>query len=131
MFGLFCKGLHCAGCGKGLPLSLVLVIIGTVAVSNRNFDDALGSVITTAIEVACYSAAFAAVATSAIIALFCRKGPTTVYVRWKGFTYSQIKFMETGNPRWLDMVNGQMPEIAPRHTIPYSTEVESYDVDHR
>jgi hypothetical protein len=101
MFGLFCKGLHCAGCGKGLPLSIILLIVGMVAVRDPSFDSALGGAIAEATIVLASVLGGCWIVTLGIIALFVRKGPVCVYTRTDRITYSQMKYIETGDSKWL------------------------------
>jgi hypothetical protein len=124
MFGLFCRGLHCAGCGKGLPLSLIILIVGIVAVRQPGFDAMVGGSI---IEGSCIiggSCVFAAVAGGVILTLLNRVGPKVVWVKWeRGLTYSQIKYLESGDRRWLGLTGGILPELseAPDETSGHTT----------
>lgn len=46
MFGILggaCKGLHCAGCGKGIPLGIVLLFLGVMAAISRGAHEVLGA----------------------------------------------------------------------------------------
>ena len=106
MFGLACKGLHCAGCGKGLPLSLVLIIVGTLALTNRHLDAGIRDL---AVGL-CFCTAFAVTGTVILAWIFNRK-TTTVFTRTDRLTYCQMKFLETGDREWLALTGGKMPEM--------------------
>jgi hypothetical protein len=106
--GLFCKGLHCAGCGRGIPLGLVLVLILAYGISNKNVDSAL-------LDVA-LALASSFVVGSIVIALLVRwlarhRYLTVVYVRTPVLTYSEMKFLETGDRKWLRLVGGSRSMI--------------------
>src|SRR5215831_17386329 len=95
--GIFCKGLHCAGCGKGIPLSIIIIVLAIAAMNSHSFMSALGRALVEIVALI----AIAWIATIAIYAIFCRKGPTIVSCRTDRIWYSEQKYMETGNPEWL------------------------------
>jgi hypothetical protein len=94
MFSIACKGLHCAGCGKGIPASLIVIIAAIVAFNSRAFDNALGR---TLVEIAAL-VALAWVVTMVLYVVFMRKGPRIVNTKTDGIWYSEIKYMETAAP---------------------------------
>jgi hypothetical protein len=114
MFGLACKGLHCAGCGRGIPAFIVALIIVFIAASDK--------AISGAIEIAAYAIAgaiaFAAIGTMAFLHLFMRKGPAVVYVKTDRLTYGEMKYLESGDTDYLALTGGQVPQIAPRNMRP-------------
>lgn len=114
MFGIFCKGLHCAGCGKGIPASIVLIVIAIAALNSSAFDTALGRAL---VEIAALCA-IAWIATIVAYVLFMRKGPRIVSVRTDRIMYSEMKYMETGDDEWLSMAPPATREIAPKVTMP-------------
>jgi hypothetical protein len=107
-----CKGLHCAGCGKGIPASIIVIVVAIAAFNSRTFDNALGR---TLVEIAALSA-LTWIVTIVLYIVFMRKGPTIVNTKTDGVWYSEIKYMETGNPEWL--VFSQPREIAPKASAP-------------
>jgi hypothetical protein len=109
---MLCKGLHCAGCGKGIPLSIILIVVSIAALNSRAFDDAVMRALA---EIAAL-AAISWIATLAVYAIFCRRGPTVVNTKTDRIWYSEIKYMETGDPSWL--VFSQPREIAVKETAP-------------
>lgn len=115
MFGLFgaaCKGLHCAGCGKGIPASVLLLLVG-IFIANLQTALLVELVI---ISVSILSGAGIIIA--AMLGLFMRKGPAVAFVRREPRTisFSQHKFLETGDPEWLALMGPiEIPE--PRPTI--------------
>lgn len=113
MFGLACKGLHCAGCGKGIPASLFVLVVGILLASSHSFNNALGHAIELAVIVLGIAATVVSIATAAIIALFMRKGPKVVFVRTNRLLFSEIKYLEDGDSEWLALTNGKRPEIVP------------------
>jgi hypothetical protein len=123
MFGLACKGLHCAGCGKGIPASLIVIIAAIVAFNSRAFDNALGRAL---VEIAAFIA-LAWVVTMVLYVVFMRKGPTIVNTKTDGIWYSEIKYMETGDDEWLAF--SPRREIAPKMAAPIiiGSEVEHVD----
>jgi len=94
MFGLACKGLHCAGCGKGIPLGIVIILLGVVSQVNGVMVEALASVVMWGAFVvgACI------VATGTAISLLQRNDFQMVYSKWDGPTMVQTKTEET----WAD-----------------------------
>lgn len=42
--GIFCKGLHCAGCGKGIPLGVILTLILFAISAGSKIGTALHSI---------------------------------------------------------------------------------------
>jgi hypothetical protein len=112
MFSIACKGLHCAGCGKGIPASLIVIIAAIVAFNSRAFDNALGR---TLVEIAAL-VALAWVVTMVLYVVFMRKGPRIVNTKTDGIWYSEIKYMETGDREWLAF--SERREIAPKMAAP-------------
>ena len=134
MFGLFCKGLHCAGCGKGLPFSLVLIVIGIVAVRTPAFDAAMGGAIEAAAIAIASSFLIGVIGTGIALSLMMRKGPPIVIVRTEvnRVSYSQMKFLETGDPEWLALM-GPIPPVLKAKVVgdehDYRAEVVHYGDD--
>lgn len=114
MFGIMCKGLHCAGCGKGIPASLLVIVLAIVAFNSHAFTSELGRAL---IECAAM-AALCWVVTMVLYIVFMRKGPRIVSVRTDRIMYSEMKFMETGDSEWLAMAPPAQREIAPRVSAP-------------
>lgn len=123
MFGIFCKGLHCAGCGKGIPASIIVIIVAIAAFNSHAFDNALGRAL---VEISAL-VALAWIVTIVLYIVFMRKGPVIVNTRSDRVWYSEIKYMETGDPEWL--VFSQPQEIAPKMSAPViiGSEVEHVD----
>lgn len=119
MFGLACKGLHCAGCGKGIPagaliLGVILVMVGRSA-----------GAITAAFEELLIGAAVvvflaAVISVTAIMRVMARQENRAVLAgRWNGAGYTELTgHYQSGEPirQWPDVE--YRPQIAPRHTIP-------------
>ncbi|HVH71521.1 MAG TPA: hypothetical protein VNB49_10475 [Candidatus Dormibacteraeota bacterium] len=74
MFGLFCKGLHCAGCGKGIPAGAVITLAAAAILGNGAVANVLGNVL---IALASIAAAFFVVA-MAIAGMVYRNGASLV-----------------------------------------------------
>lgn len=106
MFGVFCKGLHCAGCGRGIPAS-VLLLLGGIAIASLQ-----ASVIIMGLIILIAILAGAGIISLIAYRLFMTKGPAVVHVRQgMSISYSQQKFLETGDPEWLELMGPfQMPE---------------------
>lgn len=113
MVGLFCKGLHCAGCGKGLPVSIIVLILGWIAITTPAFDNALGEaiIISTAIGAGAW------IVSILIYVTLCRN-LKVVSVRsvTNRLSYSQMKFLETGDTEWLAL-HGDIPAIENNHSV--------------
>jgi hypothetical protein len=125
MFGLFCKGLHCAGCGKGIPGAIILFVVGILIAGNRAFDHAI---VEAAVVLGC-SLLFAVISGAYILRAFYRHGPAVVHMRQgMDLTFCQRKFLETGDRSWLALTNGEMPELPEVNTGPkiYQAEVIRY-----
>ena len=127
MFGLACKGLHCAGCGKGIPASLIIIVAAIVAFNSHSFDSALGRAL---VEIAALTA-LAWIVTMVLYVVFMRKGPRIVNTKTDGIWCSEIKYMETGDPEWLAFSKPR--EIAPKMAAPViiGKEVEHVDLNTR
>jgi hypothetical protein len=115
--GLFCRGLHCAGCGKGIPLALVLFVIGLFITTTghvlRTLEDA-------AITVAAITASAWVVGIVILSLAFGRhgKGPRVVCIRTPEPLYSVAKYRETGDAKWLALSGRTPAEIEAPHYVP-------------
>jgi hypothetical protein len=94
MFGLACKGLHCAGCGKGIPLGIVIILVGLATRVNNSALHAL----TNAVMWAAFIVGGCIVATGAIVALIQRRDFQMSYSKWDGPTMVEEKARES----WAD-----------------------------
>ena len=94
MFGIMCKGMHCAGCGKGIPASIIIIIAAMTAFNSRSFDNEVGR---TLVEIAALIA-LAWIVTMVLYIVFMRKGPVIVNTRTDRAWISEIKYMETDDP---------------------------------
>lgn len=121
--GIFCKGLHCAGCGKGIPASILVIIAAIVAFNSRAFDNALGRIL---VEIAALTA-LAWTVTMILYVVFMRKGPNIVNTRTDRVWYSEVKYMETGDPEWLAFSQPKRA-LAPKETMPVT--IVGSEVEH-
>jgi hypothetical protein len=116
MFGAFCKGIHCAGCGKGIPAFVVLLLAGIYTAT-----------LTTAllIEVVAICTAViigVIIITASLLGWLVNKGPRCIFMRTDRITYSEMKFLETGNRDWLAISGGAYSDEMVRYhslAIPY------------
>lgn len=92
--GLFCKGLHCAGCGKGIPLSIVVVLI---LIASRA-GTAISGTIEECIIAIMASIAFGVIATPLVLWAIMRKHPI-IGGRWDGLMMAEEKAMSE-IPEW-------------------------------
>lgn len=99
MFGGICKGLHCAGCGKGIPaLSVIaIIVIGIIFVDVLAI---IGAII-----------AICGMITAMIYGVFLRKAPIVHHQQAGNLTYCQLKFLQTGDTEWLGLTGGKAPII--------------------
>lgn len=95
LFGLACKGLHCAGCGKGIPLGIVIILLGIVSrISNAMVRELANSIMWGAFIIGgCI------VATGAVITAIQRRDFQMIYTNWEGPTMVQEKAEETWTER--------------------------------
>lgn len=113
MGALFCKGLHCAGCGKGIPALIVAALLFVVLT--------MADVIATMLEIVLSIGAICGMVTAIIYAAFLRKAPVVNCQTAGKLTYSQMKFLQTGDTEWLGLTGGTIPVIgsvedaSPRH----------------
>lgn len=101
LFGLACKGLHCAGCGKGIPLGIVIILLGVVSQVSGAMIDVLAS----AIMWAAFIIGGTIVATGAVITAIQRRDFQMIYTNWEGPTIVQAKAQET----WADRAQVESP----------------------
>jgi hypothetical protein len=94
MFGIACKGLHCAGCGKGIPLGIVIILIG---LATRINDAALAG-LADALMWSALIIGGCVMVTGTIVALVQRRDFQMIYGKWDGPTMAQAKAEET----WAD-----------------------------
>lgn len=91
--GLFCKGLHCAGCGKGFPVGILAAIILLVMAIHNHIMGAIGALIHDLEMIALFLAIGAAV--FAVIIVIALRGITMVRpvmgMKWEGETQTEIK----------------------------------------
>lgn len=116
--GLFCKGLHCAGCGKGFPAGIVLAIIALAAIGSRHADRWIGRFFGEAAVILAILVPVILIVSALVLKLIIRVFSPVVCVRIPAnkVTYSQMKFLETGDTEWLELTGG-MPEV--RHVKSY------------
>lgn len=107
MFGLACKGLHCAGCGKGIPAAVVVIMLAIVA----SMNDAMG-----AIAVALYWVAggvvLAAIVAPLLIRAIVQRMPV-VYIKWDNTPMvTEAKLIEIpSTPQWPYAEYRPLPQI--------------------
>lgn len=110
MFSLFCKGLHCAGCGRGLPLSLVLVLVLSYASTNKNVDQIMGQTILEASLALASAFAVGSIVISLLVKWIIKNQHLTVIstqLPADQLTYSEMKFLQTGEVKWLRLTGRQ------------------------
>lgn len=93
MFGLFCKGLHCAGCGKGIPAAIVGVIIVLVFSGALKLAGAMGEIVGMIETASLYigiGLALCGLATVLGIRAITRVKPVMA-MRWQGPTMCETK----------------------------------------
>jgi len=105
MFGLACKGLHCAGCGKGIPLGAVVlgIILAMVAHSAGAITAAFEELIIGAAIVVFLAAIMATAAVMRLMAL--PENRNVLSGRWEGTGYTELTgHYQSGEPirQWPD-----------------------------
>lgn len=89
--GLFCRGLHCAGCGKGIPLGIVVALcIAGMAIGTSGNDSALAKDIANDIIAIAICMAIAAIGTAFAVA-YAWKAHSAPGIRWEGPTMAETK----------------------------------------
>ncbi len=87
--GLFCKGLHCAGCGKGIPAGIVVVLV-LIAVAGGKIFGGMADAIRTALIYFAITVPIAAAFTAIVIAKIFRSG-NVLGMKWDGKTMAETK----------------------------------------
>jgi hypothetical protein len=115
--GLFCRGLHCAGCCKGIPLAVVLFVVGL-------FITTTGHVLESLEKAAITLGAFTAIAWVITVVIFSLvfgrrgKGPRVVCLRGIEPLFSEAKYLETGKTEWLALSSRTPAEIEAAAYVP-------------
>ncbi len=125
MFGLACKGLHCAGCGKGIPAGVVIlgIILAFVARSAGAITAAFEELI---IAAAIVTFLAVVIATAAVVSLFGRVANEGILSgRWNGVGYTELSgHYQSGEPirewpnrpaisphyQWMEPIQGKVVE---------------------
>lgn len=96
MFGAICEGLHCDGCGKAGSAGLFGAAIAIYIASQISIEAVIYTIL-----ILVGAAVFAAVGTLLILRVIITRGPPVVYTQTDRLTYSQMKFLQTGDREWL------------------------------
>lgn len=94
IFGLVCKGLHCAGCGKGIPAGIVIILLGVVFRLASQVSNTMVHELASAIMWGAFVVGGCVVATGTSIALLQRRDFQMMYTNWEGPTTVQEKVQE-------------------------------------
>lgn len=120
MWGMACKGLHCAGCGKGIPAGAVIILV-IVAIVGRNANAISSALMEFVIGAAVVVFLAVAIAGAAVYRLMHQPERTAILTgRWEGQSMTTLTGPVMANERIGEWPyrTAYRPAISPRFTIP-------------